>query len=426
MTDKKPDPRRPDETFEPFEETRRIPWPVYSIAIALAIWGEIMLVQTSTAVQVADKTQEEVAKEDSTKLAQAAAPDLDAGKTLFADNCATCHGDAGEGVAGAFPPLHGSDVVKLGGAKAVTHIVMRGIGGELNVNGDGYEGQMPAFGSVLSDTEISEIASYVATGLNDDAKTISAPEVADIRKVAGDKDPFDGGAGLAGLINDLPAQPNSEAADQGADSERVAQLVGKGTDTVWACASCHGDKGEGIETVPRLAGLPAPYLAKQLHDFQRGTRFNDSMAYVAKGLSDREIGELANYYASMSSPSGAKPSLQGDLKRGAQLAKQGDWSIGVPACFTCHGPSGVGVAPNFPGIAAQQPSYVAHQLAMWAGGSRHNSPLGLMAGIGKALNDSDRRAVADYLASLAPMPAMDKTELAAMESNIPVREGVDQ
>ncbi|MAQ39158.1 MAG: hypothetical protein CMO21_18285, partial [Thioclava sp.] len=297
MTDKKPDPRRPDETFEPFEETRRIPWPVYSIAIALAIWGVIMLVQTSTAVQVADKTQEEVAKEDSTKLAQAAAPDLDAGKTLFADNCATCHGDAGEGVAGAFPPLHGSDVVKLGGAKAVTHIVMRGIGGELNVNGDGYEGQMPAFGSVLSDTEISEIASYVATGLNDDAKTISAPEVADIRKVAGDKDPFDGGAGLAGLINDLPAQPNSEAADQGADSERVAQLVGKGTDTVWACASCHGDKGEGIETVPRLAGLPAPYLAKQLHDFQRGTRFNDSMAYVAKGLSDREIGELANYYA---------------------------------------------------------------------------------------------------------------------------------
>ncbi|PFG63545.1 cbb3-type cytochrome c oxidase subunit III [Thioclava sp. ES.031] len=426
MTDKKPDPRRPDETFEPFEETRRIPWPVYSIAIALAIWGVIMLVQTSTAVQVADKTQEEVAKEDSTKLAQAAAPDLDAGKTLFADNCATCHGDAGEGVAGAFPPLHGSDVVKLGGAKAVTHIVMRGIGGKLNVNGDGYEGQMPAFGSVLSDTEISEIASYVATGLNDDAKTISAPEVADIRKVAGDKDPFDGGAGLAGLINDLPAQPNSEAADQGSDSERVAQLVGKGTDTVWACASCHGDKGEGIETVPRLAGLPAPYLAKQLHDFQKGTRFNDSMAYVAKGLSDREIGELANYYASMSSPSGAKPSLQGDLKRGAQLAKQGDWSIGVPACFTCHGPSGVGVAPNFPGIVAQQPSYVAHQLAMWAGGARHNSPLGLMAGIGKALNDADRRAVADYLASLAPMPAMDKTELAAMESNIPVREGVDQ
>lgn len=54
---------------------------------------------------------------------------------------------------------------------------------------------------------------------------------------------------------------------------------------------------------------------------------------------------------------------------------------------------------------------------MWAGGSRHNSPLGLMAGIGKALNDADRRAVADYLASLPPVPATPKVELTAMRSD---------
>lgn len=419
MSDKmKKDPRLPDETFEPFEQTRRIPLPVYWIAIALAIWGVFMLVHTSYATHIADKERAALDQQEKSKTAQVRAPDPAAGKALFADNCATCHGDAGEGVAGAFPPLHGSDVVKLGGAQAVTEIVMRGIGGPLNVNGESYDGEMPAFGSVLSDKEISEIASYVATGLNDDTKTISASEVADIRKVSGDMDPWNGGAELAGLINGLPAQPDAKtAAAKGPDAKLVAQLVNQGTDTVWSCASCHGEKGEGLETVPRLAGLPAAYLVKQLHDFQKGARFNDSMAYVAKGLSDREIVDLANYYAGMSSPSGATPSLQGDLKRGAQLAKEGDWSIGVPACFTCHGPSGIGVAPEFPGIAAQQPSYVAHQLAMWAGGARHNSPLGLMAGIGKALSDADRRAVADYLASLPPVPGSKPVEMAAMQGS---------
>ena len=34
-----PRPREPDEAFEPYEEFRRIPLPVYWIAIALAIWG---------------------------------------------------------------------------------------------------------------------------------------------------------------------------------------------------------------------------------------------------------------------------------------------------------------------------------------------------------------------------------------------------
>ncbi|MFC5342400.1 hypothetical protein ACETK8_13075 [Brevundimonas staleyi] len=38
-----PQPREPDEAFEPYEEFRRIPLPVYWIAIALAIWGAVTL-----------------------------------------------------------------------------------------------------------------------------------------------------------------------------------------------------------------------------------------------------------------------------------------------------------------------------------------------------------------------------------------------
>lgn len=412
----KQDPRLPDETFEPYEEPRLIPLPVYWIAIALAIWGVVTLVHASNAGHFADKERAALGEKTASvasPAASTAAPDTGAGKALFADNCSSCHGDAGEGVADAIPPLHASDVIKAGGASAISQIVMRGIGGPLIVDKANYDGEMPSFSSVLSDTEIAAIADYVATDLNGMNSTVSPDQVAEIRTASEDMDPWDGGAGLASLINGLPPQPASEnASAPSPEAAATAILASQGTANIWSCASCHGDKGEGTQTVPRLAGLAPAYLAKQLHDFSKGTRISDSMAYVAKSLSETQITELANYYGAMSSPSSAQPALKGDLARGEKLALAGDYSKNVPACFTCHGTSGIGVGAQFPGLAAQQPAYIAHQLAMWAGGARHNSPLGLMAGIGKALSDEDRRAVADYLASLPPAAGNAKTALA--------------
>ncbi|KEO60594.1 c-type cytochrome [Thioclava indica] len=415
MTDKnKQDPRLPDETFEPYEEPRRIPMPVYWIAIALAIWGVVMLVQMSYSTKIGDKERASMSDQEVAATTPVKAePKPDAGKALFADNCASCHGDAGEGVADAIPPLHASDVVKAGGASAITHIVMRGIGGPLIVDKANYDGEMPSFASVLDDKDIASIANFVASDLNGLKSTVTPAQVAEIRTASADLNPWDGGSGLAGLINGLPAQPASETAPAPSpDAAATAALAMHGTNEIWSCASCHGDKGEGTQTIPRLAGLAPAYLAKQLHDFKEGTRINDSMDYVVKSLSDKQIIELANYYGAMSSPSGARPSLEGDLARGEKIALEGDWTKNVPACFTCHGPSGIGVGDKFPGLAAQQPAYIAHQLAMWQGGSRHNSPLGLMAGIGKSLSDADRRAVADYLASLPPAAANAKLALA--------------
>lgn len=419
MTDKnKQDPRLPDETFEPYEANRRIPLPVYWIAIALAIWGVVMLVQTSHSTLLADKERAALDKQDVAANAPVGAEPAAAGKTVFNANCATCHGEFGTGSVGAVPPLAKSDIVKAGGAKLIAQIAMRGIDGPITVNGTTYDGHMPNFASALDDKEIAAAASYVARTFTGAKDGVSAEAVAEIRKASAGQDPWAGGAELAAATPGLPAQPSApQAAAEMVQNADAATLVSQGAGSVWSCASCHGDQGEGTQTVPRLAGLPAAYIAKQLHDFQQDTRENDSMAYVAKALTDAQITALADHYAVMRAPSGARPSLDGDLARGEQIAREGDWSIGVPACFTCHGPSGFGVAPDFPALAAQQPAYVAHQLAMWAGGSRHNSPLGLMAGIGKALNDADRRAVADYLASLPPVPATPKVELTAMRSD---------
>nr|WP_298378988.1 c-type cytochrome [uncultured Halomonas sp.] len=194
-----------------------------------------------------------------------------------------------------------------------------------------------------------------------------------------------------------------------ADVKSIEPLIGIGTDKTWACASCHGDHGQGAQTVPRLAGLPAGYITKQLHDYANERRLNANMQYVVEGLTDEQMAALGKYYAQLESPSNAKPDLSGDLDRGRELALQGDWSVEVPACYSCHGSSAWGVGQAFPALAAQHPSYTYTQLANWKNGRRANSPINLMHSVAMALSENDMRSVADYLATL-PAPPGQQTE----------------
>lgn len=210
---------------------------------------------------------------------------------------------------------------------------------------------------------------------------------------------------------DLPDE--SEAADiyaaavREVGSGRAAVLANEGEGDIWACASCHGGVGQGSGTVPRLAGLSEGYIAKQLHAYAHGIRENYNMQYVAEKLTDEDMLTLARYYAVMDAPSNANANLGGDLDRGAALAIEGDWNIGVPACFSCHGSSGWGVAQAFPALAAQHAPYTYTQLAAWVDGRRKNSPLMLMQQVSHALSDADKRAVSDYLATLPAPPAQE-------------------
>ncbi|MEL5876388.1 c-type cytochrome [Cereibacter sphaeroides] len=389
---------RPDETFEPYEEYSRIPLPVLWIAIALAIWGVFMLYDTGQDVVTAqdERVEEHVAATD---------PPLGEGETLFLANCSTCHQTDGLGLHGAVPPLAGSEVV-AGGPEVVSRILLRGIDGPITVAGESFNGHMPSFASALSNDEIAQIATYVGTSFGGSATRLNEKDVAAVRLDVGDALSFRGGQEIAMLVPGLPLQPavpTSPAPD--APEAATLGLVFQGRGSVWACASCHGDLGQGNENTPRLAGLPAVYVAEQLAAFRDGSRSNESMRLVAQGLDEAERLALGRYFAGLRVPSTARPTLSADLARGEELALRGDWSLGVPACFTCHGSSGFGVAPNFPTLAAQHAPYTASQLAAWAGGHRTNSPLGLMQRIAEALSTADRRAVADYLASLPPVPA---------------------
>lgn len=169
-----------------------------------------------------------------------------------------------------------------------------------------------------------------------------------------------------------------------------------------ACMSCHGPDGLGLAAAgfPRLAGLPAAYLSKQLKDFRDGRRQQPIMQPLAKALTDAEISAVSATLAAMPAP--ATPDLRRqqmatDPVQG--LALYGDWSRGIPGCVQCHGPGGVGVGEHFPPLAHQPATYLAGQLNAWRDGSRNNDPNQLMVGIAKALTDEEVKAVADYFAS---------------------------
>ncbi|WP_300238730.1 c-type cytochrome [Pseudomonas sp.] len=175
-----------------------------------------------------------------------------------------------------------------------------------------------------------------------------------------------------------------------------------------ACLACHGADAMGLAPAgfPRLAGLPAGYLAKQLHDFRSGARSSPVMQPLAKALSEDEITAVTGTLAAMPGPkTQAIGRSQAASGVGERLALRGAWERQVPECVSCHGPGGVGVGVAFPPLAGQPAGYLVAQLNAWRDGSRHNDPTDLMGHVAKSLSAEEVTAVADYFAGLKPQEA---------------------
>lgn len=169
-----------------------------------------------------------------------------------------------------------------------------------------------------------------------------------------------------------------------------------------ACQSCHSADGGGMATggIPRLAGLSETYLERQLMNFRSGKRKSPIMQPIAASLSEKEVAQLAAYFAALPAP--AVTPASGDaalLGKGEAIATVGDWGHEIPACFQCHGPGGRGVGADFPAIAGQSSLYVANQIAAWKTGRRSNDPAGLMKAVADKLSADQVKAVSAFIAS---------------------------
>jgi cytochrome c553 len=65
------------------------------------------------------------------------------------------------------------------------------------------------------------------------------------------------------------------------------------------CQACHGlDGNSQTPDYPKLGGQYPDYLQKALRDYKSGARKNPIMAGFAGALTDKDIENLAAYYAS--------------------------------------------------------------------------------------------------------------------------------
>ena len=167
--------------------------------------------------------------------------------------CATCHGAKGEGSA-AFPPLAGQGALYLNAQLTAF------------ANGSRKNAVMEPIAKGLKEQDRANLAAYFS-GLPSGLVAPKTPVI---------PDPKNAGAWLA--------------------------LRGRMTEGIPACASCHGQGGEGVGgQFPAIGKLSSAYMQAQMDGWKQGSRPPgplELMAGIAKKLSAQDVDAVSQFYAS--------------------------------------------------------------------------------------------------------------------------------
>jgi glucose/arabinose dehydrogenase/mono/diheme cytochrome c family protein len=106
--------------------------------------------------------------------------DMAIGQKIYNQYCMACHQSNGMGASGRFPPLNGTDWV-IGEKERLVHLILNGMEGEIEVNGEIYDGLMPQH-SFLNDDQIADVLTYIRTNFGNEASSLSAEEIENYRK----------------------------------------------------------------------------------------------------------------------------------------------------------------------------------------------------------------------------------------------------
>jgi len=205
---------------------------------------------------------------------------------------------------------------------------------------------------------------------------------------------------------------DSTSLDRLSEDGRLISLSGAGAGAANACFTCHGPDGGGNGAgSPRLAGLDAGYLERQLQAYADGRRHHEQMGWIARALNSRERQAVSAYYAGLPFE-GGKTGATGRLR----LYHEGDPKRGLVACATCHGDRGDGVGAANPPLAGQPAAYLAEQLRLWRIGKRRNDPGDVMLRISQLLSPSEAAALANYSSALPGGPPSPESPATSPEA----------
>ncbi|MBK8739308.1 MAG: cytochrome c4 [Betaproteobacteria bacterium] len=190
------------------------------------------------------------------------------------------------------------------------------------------------------------------------------------------------------------------------DLARAQQIVTQ------VCAACHGAEGVSVAAAnPHLAGQHPEYMALQLEHFKLGLRKNPVMAAMSAALSPEDARALGAYFADKKpKPGAAKDKALAEI--GQKIYRGGNSRTGLPACASCHSPTGAGMPAQYPRLAGQYADYTYAQLQGFVKGDRGGEIKNasgklvedvqgkVMATVAAKMSDREMKAVAEYISGL--------------------------
>lgn len=194
MTRPEQTPQHKRENADPDEGSRPLPWFLTMFLGAMAMWGAFYIYATPSGEDASYGDQRTVTALRPPVKAAGASAAVD-GKQLFGAKCAACHQATGLGVPGVFPPLAASEWV-VGDEKILTHILLHGVVGEMEVKGVIYKGAMPAF-NTLSNDELAAVMNYIRSEWGNKSPEILSDTVKAQREATKSRtEPYKGGQEL--------------------------------------------------------------------------------------------------------------------------------------------------------------------------------------------------------------------------------------
>ncbi len=177
-------------------------------------------------------------------------PALERARKIVAGSCFLCHGTHGESTAELFPRLAGQNAAYL--ARQLANFK----------SGERRSSVMQPMAAALTLEEMRALGRYFAT---------------------------------------QKSEPHPASDTRLAAQGMVIYRQGGGATEAAACTGCHGERGEGTENLPRLAGQIASYLAAQLRNFgsRDRTRDNAAMHTIAAHMTEAEILAVAEYLSGL-------------------------------------------------------------------------------------------------------------------------------
>lgn len=156
------------------------------------------------------------------------------------------------------------------------------------------------------------------------------------------------------------------------------------------CVSCHSSTEPIHSTLPLLEGQPKAYFIAQWRAFREHKRTAPVMVNLAVELSEKDVDDLAEHYATQLPPRAAQ-SLGSEVGRAVADRLR---------CADCHGPALQGTNAGAPRLAGQRARYTAWSLQLMRGGTRSHGTAAKPDPLLADLSNTEIEALAEHLASL--------------------------